>query len=205
MTPVPKSTAQRAAIGIKTHSGWAALVAVEGTFPTPKILARQRIELIETNDGASQPYHHAKQLKFAEAKEYLDRTAAISRRLAKNALQQAAARLHERNYELTGCGILLASGRPLPSLEEILASHPLMHAAEGEFFRAAVRDACRELNIPDTGVKEKEIFDKSSSKFGVEVSVIKAQLTILGRSVGSPWTGDQKQAALAALLRLAGP
>lgn len=205
MSPLPISPVKRAAIGIKTHSGWAALVAVEGTFPTPKILARQRIDLIETNDGANQPYHHAKQLKLVEAKDYLDRTATISRRLAKRTIQLVAARMHEQDCELVGCGILLASGRSLPNLEEILASHPLMHAAEGEFFRAAIRDACQELNIHNTGVRERGILEQSASKFKVEVSALKAQLTILGRSLGSPWTGDQKQASLAALLVLARP
>ena len=204
-SPLSNPTSKRATIGIKTHSGWAALVAVEGTFPTPKVLVRQRLDLIETDDGANQPYHYAKQLKLAEAKEYLDRTATTSRRLAKNALQQVAARIHEQNYALVGCGILLASGRPLPKLEEILASHPLMHAAEGEFFRTAIRDACRELNIPNTGVRERGIFEQSASKFKVEVSALKAQLTILGRSLGSPWTKDQKQASMAALLVLARP
>ena len=42
---------------------------------------------------------------------------------------------------------VLASGRTLPALEQILASHPMVHTAEGEFFRKAIREACREIGI----------------------------------------------------------
>jgi hypothetical protein len=200
MASSSNSSFERAAIGIKAHSGWAAIVAVQGTYFKPKILARQRINLIDPKDGICQPYHHAKQLEFGEAKKFLDHAAATSARFARGELVQLSQRIREGGYELTDSCIVLASGRPLPSLRQILASHPLMHAAEGEFFRGAIREACRELNVPNTGVVERKILEQSASKFGVDVPALKAHLNTLGRSLGPPWTVDQKHAFLAGLL-----
>jgi hypothetical protein len=140
---LPKPIAKRAAAGIRAHSGWAAFIAITCETRAPEVLDRRRIVLVNPEvRGAGQPYHFAKQLKLKEAEQYLDRCAAISRRLALKALQEVAEMLRECQCELVGCGILLASGRPVPALVETLASHALIHTAEGEFFRRAFREAC---------------------------------------------------------------
>jgi len=43
--------------------------------------------------------------------------------------------LRGKGYRPVGSALLLASGRPLPKLETILASHALIHTADGEHFR----------------------------------------------------------------------
>ncbi len=199
-----KPIMRRAAVGIRAHSGWAALVAIRCEARAVEILERRRVVLVNPEvRGASQPYHFAKQLRLKEAETYLERCTAISKRLALKVLQEVAEALLERQCELVGCGILLASGRPVPALAETLASHALIHTAEGEFFRGALREACEQLGIPVLGIRERELFDRATAELGIPLSKLKRQVANLGRSLGPPWMQDQKSAALAGWLMLA--
>jgi hypothetical protein len=55
--------------------------------------------------------------------------------------------------------ILAASGRPLPPLESVLASHALIHTADGEHFREALAAASDGHRLPVTRIREKELLD----------------------------------------------
>ena len=59
---------KRTAIGVRTHSGWGAIVCVAINAGKVEILDRRRITVIapETT-GAKQPYHFAEGLKLPEA------------------------------------------------------------------------------------------------------------------------------------------
>ena len=103
---------------------------------------------------------------------------------------------------VVGSAVLLASGRPLPPLAKILASHALIHAAEGEFFREAFSKACESLDVPVTGFRERDLNASVQTTFGKAATRIGQQISTLGRSLGPPWTQDQKMAALAALVVL---
>ena len=96
--------------------------------------------------------------------------------------------------------MLLASGRVLPTLQKILASHALIHTAEGEFFRKAVREACEHCRIPVLGIRERELNDRANAAFGTAAARVRQHISSLGKTVGSPWTQDEKTAALAGLI-----
>jgi hypothetical protein len=98
----------------------------------------------------------------------------------------------------------LASGRPLPSLSNFFASHALIHTAEGEFFRNAVRKACEHLKISVTAIRERERDERAKTAFGNAASRVQRRIASLGSSIGPPWTKDHKTAALAASMILAG-
>jgi hypothetical protein len=203
-------TMKSAAFGVRAHSGWAALVAVAGSIQAPEILDRRRISLVDPSapspkvpgHGPEQPFHIAKELNPEEAAAYLARSAKIASRLAHSALAEVAAALLERGFRINGCGILLASGRALPALEQILASHPMIHTAEGEFFRNAIREACRGIGIAVTAVRERDLLTSASEKLDFPAAKIKRKMEELRYSAGSPWTADQKKAAVAGLLAL---
>jgi hypothetical protein len=97
----------------------------------------------------------------------------------------------------------LASGRSLPALEKILASHPLIHTAEGEFFRHTVSQACEELEIPVTAIRQRDLDEHAKAAFGNAATRVQHSVASLGSSIGPPWTKDHKTAALAAALILA--
>lgn len=119
------------------------------------------------------------------------------------AVEQVVKDLHVCNYRIAGAALLLASGRSLPSLAKILVSHPLIHAAEGEFFRNAVKSSCDRLKIPVSSIREQELGEQAKAAFGNAAGGVQSRISTLGSSIGPPWTKDHKAAALAALLVLA--
>lgn len=193
-----------AAIGVRAHSGWGALVVVSGNPGSIEVIDRRRIAVADLNlAGANQPYHFAQKYALPEAERYLAHCATASERLALEALNDIVRELRRREYLAMGCAILLASGRPLPFLSNILASHSLIHAAEGEFFRRAFGNASERLGIQVAGIPERELDGRAEAVFGSRTIQLRQEIAAVGRSLGPPWTTDQKTACLAALLVLA--
>src|SRR3989441_1903979 len=157
---------KKAGIGFRVHSGWAAAVAVCVDKGSPVVLARQRVHLVETfTYEFRQPYHTAEKMLLGQAREFISRMQAEARRLAYRAIRELESRTQEQGAKLTRCGLLLASGRPLPALEKILASHALIHTADGELFRQAVLHASKRWGLRDFRIKEKELLDRAGEAF----------------------------------------
>jgi hypothetical protein len=186
---------RRAAIGFRVHSGWAALVAVAGSLESPEVIARRRIEIADPGiRGSKQPFHAAEPLEFPDAKAFLDRCEASTRKLSRDALKAAIDGLRDRRFETADCGMILGSGRTLPPLAAILKSHALIHTAEGEFYRNAVVEAAKHLGLYVFGMKEKEMQARAND--------VCLRLAEIGKPIGPPWTQDQKYAALVAWMAL---
>jgi hypothetical protein len=193
---------KRAAIGLRMHSGWGALVAVSYDSGTVDVVERRRITITADAPGSKQPYHFAETLGLAKAEKFVSDCCAATERLASVAVEQVITDLRSRGYRVDGCAVILASGRPLPELVKILASHALIHAAEGEFFREVIRKACAGLDLPVTGLRERDLDQCARTRFGGAATRMRKRLDAVGRSLGPPWTADQKTAALAALIVL---
>jgi hypothetical protein len=195
---------KRAAIGVRMHSGWGALVAVSHDGGSVEIVDRRRIDVIAPGTaGVNQPYHFAENLDLPEAEKFLANCFAASKDLAFAAVRDVVGALRDRQCRVVGSAVLLASGRALPPLAKILAAHPLIHTAEGEFYREVFTQACRALQISVTGIRERDLKDRVDAAFGKAGARIRQQISTFGRTLGPPWTQDQKTAALAALLVLA--
>ena len=196
--------APQAALGFRTHSGWALVVAVAGSVNSPQVIERRRIELADPKiEGSKQPYHAAEDLKFNKAEELVWRCIESSRTLAWLALRSLVADLRQKGHEITGCGILLGSGKPLPELAAILSSHALIHAAEGEMFREVVAHAGKRCDLPLTGVRERELFAEAIAALKISEEKVKAHLSAIGKTIGPPWRQDEKYAAVAGWMALA--
>src|SRR5882762_3855842 len=103
---------KEAAIGFRVHSGWAAVVVVCVDRGAPVVLARQRVNLVETfTYEFRQPYHTAEKMLLGQAREFVSRMQAEARRLAYRAILELECRTQEQGAKLTRCGLVLASGR----------------------------------------------------------------------------------------------
>jgi len=194
---------KRAAIGFRMHSGWGALVAVSHVAGAVEILERRRITVIEPKiPGTKQPYHFSERLEFAEAEKFLSKCFEASTQFAVAAIRQCIEGLRERKYAVAGAAMVMASGRTLPPLANILSSHALIHTAEGEFFREAVWKACQFLDLAVTGFRERDLGEAAAAAFEKAAPKMFRQVFEAGRFIGPPWTTDQKTAAIAALLML---
>src|SRR5258708_11289587 len=66
------SDMKRAAIGVRMHSGWGALVAVSNSAGTVEVIDRRRVTITAPGTpGANQPYHFAENLELPEAEKVL--------------------------------------------------------------------------------------------------------------------------------------
>ena len=193
-----------AALGFRVHSGWTSLIALALENNQPIILARQRPHLVATFSYTfRQPYHTAEKMDLAEARAFLDQQRDEARVLALAALRSAQTEVTQQGYELTRAALLLASGRPLPELPKILASHSIIHTADGEFFREALLHACARADLAVTPIKDRELLASASTTLRRKPPALNRFINDLGKPLGSPWTQDEKFATVAAWLALA--
>lgn len=193
-----------AAVGFRAHSGWTAVVAVTVTKGVPSVLARQRLQLVETfSYRFRQPYHTAERMPADEGQAFISRVESESSRLAHRAICELQEDLHAQGFELKRCGLVLASGRTLPPLPQILASHALIHTADGELFRRAILRASAENGLRSATIKERELLSEASRVLRVNPGVLTRRIAGLGRPLGPPWSQDEKLAALVAWFALA--
>jgi hypothetical protein len=195
-----------AALGFRAHSGWTALVALSVTKGVPSVLARQRLHLVETfTYQFRQPYHTAEKMSAEEAQAFILRVESEASRLAHRVIRELQESLHGQGYRLARCGLVLASGRKLPPLPQILASHALIHAADGELFRRAILDASARNGLASATAKERALLSDASRVLRLKPKDLTRRVADLGRPLGPPWSQDEKFASLAAWLALASP
>ena len=205
--PIAAGVPADAALGLRVHSGWAALVAVAGPLASPAVLARRRIELVDRGSpGGKQPFHAARGLPLDAAQQLVGRALDGATRMARGALAAAAGELRRQGAGRIACGILQSSARPLPPLAAVLASHALVHTAEGELFRDALAKAAAGQGVAalrTLRIKERELLDRCTACLGIAPGDLERHLAELGRALGPPWRQDEKLATLAAWLSLA--
>lgn len=193
-----------AALGFAPHSGWAAVIAVGGSAARPEILLRSRIELTERRDPASrQPYHAVEGLAVEQAARRLEAYAATAEALAHAAIRGCLDELAGRGHGVKAAGILDSSGRKGSSLAAILASHALIHTADGEHFRQALAAGSARCGVAVASVPLRELEQEAARALGRPAGRLAAAVKELGRPLGPPWGADQKSAALLAWLLLA--
>jgi hypothetical protein len=193
---------ESAALGFRAHSGWAVVVAVSGPPQSPTVLERRRIVIADAAiPGSKQPFHAAERLEFRDAEVLICRCRERSEALAAGEMGVLVAQLAEK-HRLVGSGLLIGAGRPLPALEAVLRSHALIHTAEGEFFRDVLRGASERCGLAVTRVREREAWKQGAEVLHLKLETLQARVNALGRSLGPPWTQDEKLASLAACMVL---
>jgi hypothetical protein len=199
----PDNRDMECALGLRAHSGWAAVVAVaiEGSGEDPRVVLRERIGLADPAiPGAKQPYHAAETMKLEDAAEFLERCEAASRDLARTGLSEVLTRVQANGLAPARCGLLLAAGRPLPDLRATLASHALIHIGDGEHFRNALAAGAGVCGLEVRRVRERDV----AASLGRPAGAVEAFLAAQRKALGPPWAQDQKLAALAGWFALRG-
>jgi hypothetical protein len=192
-------SAATAAIGFSPHSGWAAMVVLGGTAAAPELLGRSRVLLIDDRDPESkQPYHNVEFLCVEEATGRLDGYMAVATRLAQDSIHAQSEQLQERGIAVKAVGIIESSSRKQVSLPSILASHALIHAADGDHFRNALFVAAEQCRLRVCRIPAKGLEDHAGKCLRLPVNRILETVNNLGAGQGPPWGADQKKAALLA-------
>jgi hypothetical protein len=191
----------KVALGLKAHSGWAALVVIGVDGGDFEVVDRRRVELVEEN-WQKQPYHAAEELEPREAEMIVKRGVQSAHRNAIREMHAAIKRAEKSGHSIVGCAVL--GGAPMPdwSVAEILAVHFRMHKAEGVLFREALAKAATKCDLKFVAVPEKQLSDYAVRTLHTPLSELSKKIAALGKEIGPPWGKDQKDAALAAMIAL---
>jgi hypothetical protein len=193
----------RCVLGFAPHSGWAAAVVVAGTASAPRVLLRERVELVDAADaGAKQPYHTLEDVPPEQARSRLAQFEQSAQTLAARAVRSLAARAQQAGASTAAAGILDSTGRRGATLEAILTSHALIHTADGDHFRAALARGCDSLGVPVTRWPRRGLEERAAAALKRSPGSLARALGALGLGLGAPWGVDQKSAALIAWLLL---
>jgi hypothetical protein len=196
--------ATQAALGFRAHSGWAAAVAVSGSATQPIVIQRRRLMIADPGDAnAKQPHHAAEGLALDAAERLVGRCIERSQQLANEEVKRLVADLRASGHGVVGCGLLQGSGRTLPGLPGILASHALIHTAEGQMFRDVLAAAARHHRLLLTDIRERDLMARCAADLRLSSEHATRMLAEMCRRLGPPWRQDEKYATLAALLALA--
>jgi hypothetical protein len=194
-----------AALGFRVHSGWACMAGVTIDGGVLRLLLCERPQLVETfTFEFRQPYHTAERMPIDEARAFIARMQTEAQSLAYRAVHSAGENLREQGYEVKRYGLLVTNARPLPELPGILASHALIHTADGEHFREALIHACGKHSLRAAIVRESEVFELACRSLQLEAGELESRMADVGRAHGSPWTKDEKLATLAAVVSVFG-
>jgi hypothetical protein len=175
------------------------MVVLGGTAAAPELLARSRLQLIDDHDPESkQPYHAVEFLCVEEATGRLDGYMAVATRLATDAIRAQSEQLKARGVTLRSVGIIESSSRKQVSLPSILASHALIHAADGDHFRNALFVAAEQCRLQVHRIPARGLEEHAGKCLRLPLDRMLSTVKNLGLGKGAPWGADQKNAALLA-------
>jgi hypothetical protein len=192
---------RRAAIGFTVKSGWAGAVLLAGTATSPRVLDSQRIDLSDPAIPESrQPYHAG----FATARTsgpVLSRLIASVERFGRQSVTGLIRQYQTVEHELRGAGVVVGS---LVDPARIGNEHIRIHALEGRLFRGVVEDAVARNKLACSIWRERDLYGFAAKMFKRPEEDLRGTMAAVGRGIAGSWRAEQKAAALAAWLVLAG-
>jgi hypothetical protein len=193
-----------AALGCRAHTGWAVLVVVAGGVPRPEVVVRGRAELGDPS-GHVQPavYHAARALEPAAAAGLVEAGEQIAALQAAAAVERTVREARDKGAGVRSCAVVVGTFAGGSRLESILASHALVHAAEGRLYQGALLHGGEALGLDTVTIPERSIWEDGEAALEVAGDELRNRIDQLRREVGPPWAKDQKVAALAAWIALA--
>jgi hypothetical protein len=167
-------------LGLCSRTGTAVAVVLDGTT----LVGRWALDLTEGRVPA-QMFHVAH--GRSDPQDFIDRAVATVADVTDARIRELAARVDG----LVGAGIVVGDHVVPDSVPKVLASHALMHAAEGQLYRDALVDAAQAAGLRVVCVPRTEA--------QAELERVADAVAALGRAAGTPWRKEHKLAAVAAL------
>lgn len=189
-------------LGVSDHSGWAVMVAVGGDRNEVAVIDRRRLELCDPA-LPRQAYHAAEHLALDEASTVVASVERSARTAAAEALGALVDELTRAGHDVSALAVAEGTAPVPDDLARILASHALLHAAEGQLFRDALVDGAAHASVDVVRFAKRTLAAEAADALGRDADQLVAEIAALGRPIGPPWRQDHKTAALAGWLALA--
>lgn len=148
-----------------------------------------------------QPWHAEFELPAEESARVVPKALAAVERVALSALRELVGEVQTGQGAILGISLVAGSATDPESIHN---PHMRAHAREGQLFPNALAAAARAMRIPAVTMVESEVFASAAAKLGKSPDAVKVAVTELGRAVGKPWSAEEKCAAAAAWITLAG-
>ena len=197
-----KDKSPRIAIGLRVKTGRATAVVMTGPASAPRVLSRKSLQLWDPAVPEShQPWHAEFELPAEESALIVPKALEAVERVALSALRALVGEVQTGQGAKLGISLVAGSAT---DPESIRNPHMRAHAREGQLFPHALAAAARTMRIPAVTMVESEVFASAAAKLGKSPGAIKAAVAEMGRAVGKPWSAEEKCAAAAAWITLAG-
>lgn len=187
----------RAAIGFSDHSGWAVMAVVAGDSRQPQFVLRKRIVLCPP-ELPRQAYHAV--AEEGAPKTIVAEVVAQATAFATGAIEGIR---NEVSKTVGAAGVAMGRTQIPRDIDKILASHALLHAAEGELYRDVLSEAAANSGLRVVRFLNKEVRSEAAAALGWSLEALEARLGEIGKAAGAPWTRDEKDATAAAMLAFA--
>ena len=172
-----------------------------GDSAAPRVLASGRVEMSDPKVPLSkQPYHDG----FSTAREpgaTLTHLLTSVRTFGRTSLSSLLDRYAEEGHIVGGAALVVGS---LIDPNTLGNTHMRIHALEGRLFRDVLIEVLSERCVPHAVWRERDLFAAAALTLKRSESDLRVALAGLGNGSSGPWRGEQKKAALAAWLVLAG-
>ncbi len=189
-----------AALGLRSKSGRAILVAIGGPLDSPRLLLRTSISLTsEAVPATFQPYHQVMDLPWEEALVAVRATEALIEAGATATVRDLIRDLGAQGHLVAAAGVV---GSPDRDLLRIGSRHVRTHAAEGILFRHVWEVAAGRNGISSHGYSDRDAEAFACERLAWPPARMKQALRTLGDAAGPPWRVDERLAAMGALLAL---
>ena len=199
-----RDSGRGAALGCRAHTGWAALVVVAGGVARPEVVFRGRAELGDPRARVKKnAYHAARGLEPAAAAALVDAAGRIAAEQAVAALERTVRQASDAGAVVRSCAVVVGRSAAEARLESILASHALVHAAEGRLYQGALLQSAESFGLETLAIPKQSIWEQGEAALGVARDELRQWIDELRREIGPPWAQDQKLAALAGWIALA--
>jgi len=197
-----KNKSPQVAIGFRVKTGRATAVVMAGPASAPQVLSRRSLQLWDPAIPESyQPWHAELELPPAESARVVPAALKAVERVAVSALRELVGEIQPAPASILGISLVAGSAT---DPESIRNPHMRAHAREGQLFPHALALAAKTLRIPAVTIVESEVFASAAARLGKTPAALKLAVTELGRSLGKPWSAEEKAAAAAAWIVLSG-
>jgi hypothetical protein len=190
-------------IGVRDHSGWAIVVALASPIEQPSVVCRERATVCPP-ELPRQAFHAAADDR-AHAGRLIGRVERAVMRLTAGVVADIVTTIEQAvpGARIGGMAVPIGPPRLPTDLDDILAVHPLLHAAEGDLYRRAFCAAAATRAIPVVRFDPKAATSQVAAVLDCPAGVLDARLRHLGAGLGPPWQQDHRIAAAGAMLAAA--
>ncbi len=190
-----------AVLGFRPHTYWTAAVALSGEPGAPKVIERRKIVFAAGEERFI--YHQVAEMDADAAAGRIAKVRSATLANAARGIAELTSAASEAGFTVRLAVVPAGRARTAPTFADIVRSHTAIHAAEGDFYRDVVAQACGGLGLDVSRLAERDLLLEASRTLGVHAIALESRLKMMGHVLGPPWSEDQRLATLAAWIGIA--